>query len=343
MARMVIKADGREVVGWESLLVRHAVGDIAGSFQAVFPVHTELMAGIRSALITIEASGSVVLRGYMDVLQPSRGSQGRRLMITGRSRTGDLVDCTADPKQYRDIRLVDLVSALCDPFEIDVVLDSGVDQGAVLGEFTLQAAETAWEALERACRRRMVMPFYDEEGDRILLTKPGASGRAAGLQEGVNLSSLGLVVDNRNRYSDYRIVGYTVNDDGEAVPHEGRARDAGCPRNRPKTLIVSGYSEQYLTERAAWEATVRAARAVGVSVTLPGNQQPDGTVWPLNGEAPLNAPSLGIQSALLIAERTLQVTEDRGTVTSLTLRRKDMFLFQPEVDEVDTDLAMGDW
>jgi len=343
MSRMVMKADGVEVTGWESLVVRHAVGEIAGSFTAVFPVPSTQQNGLSSALITILVDEAVVLRGWVDVMRPSKTSRGTRLLVTGRSRTGDLVDCSAEAKQYKNQPLRDLVQKLVDPFGMDVALGSGVDQGEPIGEFTLQPAETAWEAMERACRRRMVLPTWDEEGERILLTKPGAAGRASSLREGVNLSSVGLNIDNRGRFSDYRIVGYTVNEDGEAVPHEGASADAGVSRNRPKTLIVSGYSADYLKERAAWEATVRAARAVGVEAMVPGLVQEDGQLWPLNAVAPIEYPSLGLDTNLLIAERTLGVSEDQGSRTTMVLRRKDMFLFQPEVDVVDEDLALGDW
>jgi prophage tail gpP-like protein len=82
-------------------------------------------------------------------------------------------------------------------------------------------------------------------------------------------------------------------------------------------------------KRAQWEATVRAARAVSVSVTVQGWRQADGTLWPVNGLVQVDLPWLRISGEMLITELTYSLDES-GTQTQMTLRRADAYTPEPE-------------
>jgi prophage tail gpP-like protein len=96
------------------------------------------------------------------------------------------------------------------------------------------------------------------------------------------------------------------------------ASDAGVKRAR--TLVVVADDETDLAglkKRAEWEATVRAARALTVDVTVQGWSHPGG-LWRINRVVPLRAPALRIERDLLI--RDVEYSLDRGgTFTRMTL------------------------
>jgi prophage tail gpP-like protein len=96
---------------------------------------------------------------------------------------------------------------------------------------------------------------------------------------------------------------------------------------RPEASTTTAYAQK----RASWEATVRAARAGRVSVTVQGWTQADGTLWPVNRLVRVRAPRLAIDADLLIAEATYTLSEGAGTRTTLALRRRDAFLPEPVV------------
>ena len=71
------------------------------------------------------------------------------IAVRGRDATGDLVDCSAasKPGEWKDARLEEIASALCEPFGIRVTRE--VDTGAPFARFRIEEGESVFEAIER--------------------------------------------------------------------------------------------------------------------------------------------------------------------------------------------------
>jgi prophage tail gpP-like protein len=111
----------------------------------------------------------------------------------------------------------------------------------------------------------------------------------------------------------------------------GEAVDSGV-RRTDRVLVL--HAEESLTKeqakiRAQWEATVRAARAAAVSVTVQGWRQATGELWPVNARVAVRAPRLGIDGPMLITQATYEVSSEGGTTTQLSLKRPDAFTPEP--------------
>jgi prophage tail gpP-like protein len=247
-----------------------------------------------------------------------------------------MVDCSAvhSPGEWAGLKLDRIAGILANPFGITVT--SQVDVGAAWPAerpFKLQPSETAFEALDRACRMRGVLPVSDGKGG-LVLTKPGQTRCTTSLVQGQNVKSAGLSNDTTDRFRTYIVRGSQPGSDDlspdQSSAVEARATDAGASAGRNLIIIAEGSVDiSTARKRAQWEATVRAARAVSVSVTVQGWRQADGTLWPVNGLVQVDLPWLRISGKMLITELTYTLDES-GTQTQMTLRRKDAYTPEPE-------------
>lgn len=87
--------------------------------------------------VEVRIHGETRLLGHVDDIQLEMADGEIRATVSGRDRTGDLVDCSANPTgpgEYRAVHLVDVIGKLTGPFGLAVSAD--VDTG---DPFTLVA------------------------------------------------------------------------------------------------------------------------------------------------------------------------------------------------------------
>lgn len=295
----------------------------------------------------VRMGDDVVLTGYVDEATEDLGSDAHDLQVTGRDKTGDLVDCSAvhKPDQWSGQKLEAIAAILCKPFGITVKVETNT--GAAFPTVKVQPGETAFAVIERLCRMRAILPISDGKGG-LLLTAAGKGGRAySALVEGENIKHIRRVKNQQDRYSQYIVKGQqsglaaigggnveVISADGTvtsraAAPASGKATDAGITRYRPLLVVAEGEaSGQSPQTRALWEATVRAGRGLRVEVTVQGWRQGDGALWRPNQYVHVKSPTLALEDTLLIANCGYSCNES-GTITTLSLARPDAFLQLP--------------
>ena len=155
-----------------------------------------------------------------------------------------------DAREWRDATITDIVSALCAPFGIGVTASAPV--GEPFRRFRIEEGETVFEALDRACRMRGLLPLADGRGG-LVLGRPVRDRASVRLERGRNILSAQGEASWNGRFSEYTIYGQQPGDDfltPEASAHVvASVRDAQVSRHRPLTVIA----EQALTEAEAGE------------------------------------------------------------------------------------------
>lgn len=289
--------------------------------------------------VEVKAGGQLAITGRIDAVEATYGTtDGTDLLVAGRDRAADLVDCTAanKPGEWIDVSLRDLARELADPFGVSLTIVGNV--GARIPVFRLNEGETAWSAIERACRMRGLLCYSDSLGG--LRIEPAAAGgsRPGRIAQGENLKKATLSLNDSARFSIYSVVGQrpgTVHASGAAaILVEGNATDAGVRRFRPLVVLAEGaVSPADAQMRAQWEAIVRATRAHRLVVTVPGWRRPlDSQLWQLNTTVPVRIESLGISTELLIVQTVFRRSKREGTTTEIVLARIDAFRPQPAID-----------
>lgn len=161
----------------------------------------------------------IVLVGWIGKTAGRWRAETIRMNISGRDKTGDLVECAAlptGPAEFRGVDLLHVAQVVCKPYGITVRAD--VDIGAPFDRLSLHKHETALAFLEKAARQRAVLLVSDGVGG-LLLTRGGSSRAPDDLVIGGNVQEQGFEDNADARFSDYYVVGQT----------DAHSRRAGVP------------------------------------------------------------------------------------------------------------------
>jgi prophage tail gpP-like protein len=338
VADIALLVNGKKFEGWQDARVTRGIESIAGGFE--LSVSDRWRSGIAPWPIlpedecTLLLGGSIVVTGYIDSRRAAYSATSHDLSVSGRDKTGALVDCSAVLKtwEYVGISVLDIAKRLAGPFSIPVSLNAA-GSVPVPTKVSVDPGDTPFDAIERACRLAGLLPVADGKGGLVLM-RPGNKRAMTELVEGENIISASGTFDASSRYRRYVVLGQHGGSDELFGPAASAvtasAQDSGVRRaNRVMIVRPEGnVSTAQAQRRAEWEATVRAARADAVTVTVQGWTQADGSLWPINALARLRSPRLGVDGDLLISQ-TVFAAGAGGTTTELTLRRPDAFKPEP--------------
>lgn len=336
---------GKMLTGWVSVSITRSIDSAAGAFEVSGPGRSPYPVGPGDP-VQIYASGSLLLSGHVEQIDRSLTGRSSNVQFSGRDRSADLVDCTAKGSGWRNVDLVVLLQELASPYAVTV--ENAAGPRAAFDTFQVRPGETAWAAMERACRLRGVLMFPDGTG-RLVIQEPGRNLADIELVEGLNLMRATFSRNDAERFAVYTVLGQRQGDDGTfadaAALVTGGATDSGARGGRELVIIAEAtVDSQTAQERARWEATVRAARAVRVLAAAPGwRQAPDageGRLWTINEQVAVRSPSLDLDRYLLV--RTLRLVQDsEGERAEFELVRQDAF--QPSPDLQADDDPAAEW
>ena len=349
MTAVTLTIGGRRHEGWTSATVVRALETIAGSFRISLsersPGETTPRVIRHGDACEVALDGDRVIRGHVDTVRPSYDAQSHTIEVGGRDATGDLVDCSAPtkPGEWHGATLGEIAAALTEPFGIPVRAE--VDTGEPFRRFRIEEGETVFEAIERACRFRAILPQSDGNGG-LILGRPTRSRSATRLERGVNILSTSAEFSLIDRYSDYLLLGQQPGSDdffGEDAAHVvASAKDEGVARHRPLTLIAEQALDKVEAQaRVDWEASFRAARARRATVSVQGwRERPNGELWAPGRLVPVSCDWLGLDAELLVASVEQSIGEE-GTITRLTLMPEGAFV--PRLTAEPEPEATGWW
>lgn len=334
-----LRVNGFEYSGWTTARVVRSIEQICGSFDLSVSERRGddepwLQIGEESQCVVL-LEGTPVIAGYVDRRSIAYSAESHSIEISGRDKAGALVDCSAMPGEweYRNVDVVALVRRVAEPFRINVTLQSTILLGTPPAKFSIDPGDSAFDVIDRVCRLVGLLPISDGTGG-LLLTRAGNTRAVTALVEGKNILSASAEYDSSQRYSRYVVLGQQPGTDevnGRAAAQvRGEASDLGVVRTdrvlvvRPEGAVTADLAKK----RGQWEAIVRAGRTDSVSVVVQGWTQSDGSIWPINALVPVKSPLLGIDGEMLITSATHEVGE-RGTTTTMTLKRPDAFTLGP--------------
>ncbi|MEM7308909.1 MAG: phage baseplate assembly protein [Planctomycetota bacterium] len=373
---LVLARQARPFRAWKSVEVRRRIDAAADQFRIVAGIaslRAEQGRDVRGFLsrlpidvgdeirvgTTLRSSADFerVSTGYVDAIEAVGDESRLELSVEGRSRSADLVDCSAEheSREWLNVRIDDLARALAAPFGVEVVVEAE-ELGERFERFRLRSGETAWNALERAARLRSILIHSDERG-RLLLASAGTAGVVPHeIAEDTSERTTAIPArrwrwrhSNANRFQVYLVRGQGPGSDdawgAEVALVEARAEDSGVGRYRPLIVVPeSSVTFESAKDRARWEASFRAARSTELEVEVVGwhhsgeprlGQDPEQSeLWRVNQLVPFSIPSAGLSGRLLVAEVRFK-KDERGMTTRLRLVRPDAYSAQPTVPNTD--------
>lgn len=357
--------NGTAYSGWKSATITQKLETIAGGFELTVSGNDpgRLPISIGDACAITLGSGDdapEVIKGSIDKVGASLESG--EFSISGRDRAGVLVDSSAaagiplGPFEYKEQAMLALARNLCAPFGVIVTKQEGVSL-PVVPKFSIDPGETVFESITKLCKPAGVLPISDGSGG-IILTRAGSRRCVTALHvaQGHPLIRPGNVLagsasfDASRRFRRYVVLAQQHGRDevngATAAAVRGEAVDSGSKGDRVLILRPQGvHSAAQAKTRAEWEATVRAAQSLSLSLTVQGWTQADGTPWPLNSLVQVFAPQLGLGTKtveMLITSVTFSLDINTGTTTALELTWPDAFKPEPVIQPKAAQKA-ADW
>lgn len=329
--KLRIAGEKDEFVGWTSIAVTRSLDALADSFQ--LNIATGFHVGQPSMQIEemdecqILLGSEVVLSGYVDTVDRKYDATSSTLSVTGRSRAGDLCDCTAIHKPWSKTPGLQIAADLCKPFGIQV----SSDVGALPDEryFKLGKGDTVFDALDRLAREAGLRVVSYPDGS-VRFTKTGILRYPDVLiATGHNVISGSMRRSGEERYSDYVFKAQVAARDdfnGDAAASvKFEVKDDGVTRFRPLVVHTDGQKGAAALERAAtWERNTRAGKArelvyeVGDPRDMAASWSHKHGIWEPNIIVAVRDTEFGVEEELLVKEVVLTL-DDRGTRAQVTL------------------------
>lgn len=172
---IILTVGGRHWRGWTDIMVQRAVDQVSGQFELTLTARADdgmieaLTVSPGDACTVAIDGGETLITGWIDAVAPSYDPSTHEVAISGRDATGDLVDCSAvhaPSGEWQGVTVDRIAADLARPFGVPVHVR--VDVGSPLRTFRIQESETAWEALERACRMRGLLAMADGLGGVVI-------------------------------------------------------------------------------------------------------------------------------------------------------------------------------
>lgn len=381
-SRVTLEVAGRVFGPWTDLEIVRDLTDISGSFSLTYydevRADRALRAGERRwraqapALVqlapgqkaSVKIDGELVLLGWIDDVDLDWAPDRINAVVRGRDVTGDLVDSAATvdgPAEFTKITLLELCRRVCAPFGIPVKSDIG--DGRVFEKFSIDVAETAMSAMEKATRQAAVLLTSDGIGN-LVLTKSGTRRAPEPLRLPGNVHDARVRYSWRQRFSRYIYKSQQSNSGGTPalghaatpligglnpapaapavaaaqVVRTGIATDPEVTRYRPRVRLVrtesAGASAQ---EQADW--LMRVARGESERLTYvvpdwrggpgsivrnPSDPRGGGRLWRPNELVAVVDPYAGIDRDMLIAAVTYRY-DAQGSRTEIRVVGPEAF------------------
>lgn len=344
MSEIALYVDGYKYGGWLSARVTRSIEQLAHDFELSLTekwADSMLPRAIRpGAACFLFIDGDPVIVGYVDDVKPSYSGSSHTLTVSGRSKTGDLVDCTAASFHYRGQTLAQLAAKLCLPFGIEVVVET--DVGGPFLTLKPNEGDSVFQALDAAARIRGVLLTTNASGD-LVITRASYETLPYPLVLGFNIKAGEGEFSLKDRFSQYTLKGQQ---NGSAMlPPElaarpsAKATDPVVTRHRPLTIIADEPIDVAAAKSGVqFEVNVRAGRSQRVTYTVAGWKHPMG-LWEPNVLVPVSDQFLGITGVRLITAVEYTIG-DAGEETKLTLMPRSAFDVLP-VKEPNDNQFLG--
>ena len=284
--------DGRAYEGWIAINVERSLDMFANSFSLT---HVDRWAELdepwpirEGAAAQVKYGSELLISGFVCTAEWGVDSGEYRLTANGRSKTADLVDCSAQHKtgHWSKQTATAIIKDLIQPYGMTVTAQ-GPDTEK-FDRFSLESGETVYDAIDRLCKVRGFLPVTARDGNLVLLTTDKPVGSIIELPVETAISRY-VRTDDQERFSDYIFYGQRsgTDSDGDSttVSITGLIADEAVSRSRPLVIVADAPATlERMKTRATWERNVRAGRSMRVRYKLPSIISPAKRPWaPLAG------------------------------------------------------------
>jgi len=335
---------GNQVLaGWQRVEVTRVLAAIPASFELEV---TERYPNAPTIDVqpgepcTVKIGGDLVITGYVDRYSASINPAQHTVRISGRSKSEDLVDCSAivgDQKspgfQIMNGNTLAIARSLAKPYDIEVQSTAG--DGPTIPQFNVLLGESPWDIIDRISKYSQMI-VYDLPDGSIMLAKVGTESMGSGFAIGENIEGASVILSMDERFSEYE--GHLTSvlvfgtEAGVNTPTVGEiVRDEGVPRFRKRYVISEQFIQghEIVKERAVWEMNRRKGRSYQFNVLCDSWRDATGKLWEVNKLAPIRAPVLKLRDKSFLIGAVTFRRDENGQHGELALWPPEAFFVEP--------------
>lgn len=340
---VVLKVNESEFAGWKEVEIGVGIERIARDFSLSvtrkWPGATDVPRRVSQGdLCEVFIGKDKLLTGYVFATPIRYDSKTISVGVKGRSKTADLVDCSAIYKtgQWVKAKIEKIAADLVKPFE-KIKIIALASTGGSMPDHTIKEGESVFESLDRMLTHRQLLATDDADGN-VVFIKVGAGGRATtSLEYGKNIKAANAPLDYKDVFTEYTVRGqrsaHNENSGEAAYSSTATVTNKMIKRYRKLLINQSGQVDnQVCKDRAQFENAHRAAKALETTYTVQGWRQADGSLWLPNLIVKVVDPVIGFDADMLIVEVIYRENEN-GRTADITVGPEQGYTPSPEVKQ----------
>lgn len=340
MSDLALKVNSKIYAGWKEIKIQRGIRRFADTFELTL---TEVWAGqdVRRPIkidspCQIEIDGETIITGFVDDVATSYDAKNHSVTVNGRSKVGDLVDCSQDKDEFAGKKLDYIAKKISAPFGIKVIVLT--DVGEVFKKPILETGEAYHEFLSRLATYRAVHLTSNADGD-LVITRAGTESITTALVLGENVLSASGTRSKRDRFHNYIVTGQQAgNNDtfGPAAAHvTGEATDDHIRKARTTVIVPDDLTLNDAKRIAEYERNIRYGESQIYTYVVNGWRHDDG-LWVPNKLVHVIDAYMELDTDLLITHVTF-IMDEEGQRTELELMPREALDLIPLPEDIDEE------
>lgn len=337
-----VNANDRQLSGWEEIEITLRAEGFPNSFHVALssqdPIDGSDALPKEGTACTVLIGTDLVVTGYVDAVNEDVAPDAHTIVIEGRGKTQDLVDCSAewDTGQLIQGTALDVAKKAALPYGIAVEMGPGASPGESVSGLALNYGETGAEIIQKFARNAGLLAYEDSRG-YLILANVGTRKAAGGVVYGQNVERWSARNSMAERYSDIVVSAWSTNvevADVTGADFYSHAPDPNVPRNRKLFVVAESVAADIMAfakQHAQWEAARRAGRSKLIRAIVSGWRDDDGKLWEPNTLVHVQGPGGREAADLVISEVTFRRDLQTGTTAELTMMPPAAFMPEPIV------------
>jgi len=340
MSDLALKVDGQIYGGWKKIKIQRGMRQFADTFELEL---TDKWANSKTKRVVkedspcvVEIDGEAVITGYVDDVNTSYDDKSHSLSVNGRSKLGDLVDCSTNRTPHNNLDLAAIAKKECAAFGINVVVETDVGE-----DFKLQSrdgGDTYFEFLSKLASYRAVHLTSNARGD-LVITRASKEKINTALILGENILGCSATRSKRDRFYSYTVSGQGAGDDflnGKAAAHiEEKVIDDNIRKVRSTYIIPDDLTLNDAKRIATFNRNISFGESQAKTYTVNGWRHDTG-LWSPNKLVRVVDAYNELDTDLLIVHVTFTMDDD-GERTELQLLPPEALDLIPLPEEKNED------
>lgn len=302
---ITIKVNNNLYQGWETVEVKKDMTSLAHTFRASIPKGLALNISEGDSLQIIDDS-KTIMDGYIDIYDISIEETKSPLLLSGRSKGGDLIDCMIETyKQYNNQTPLSIVKDIISPFNISVSTNVNSDR---INTFETKVGETFFNTINRLCKQSNILPLSDNNGN-IVLSK-NINKKSKDILKDKDILKIRFVSDMTGQYSKYTYKKEAIVIDVS----DSSVSDTNVKRYRP--FVATNTENKNNSDMANWKKNNSQSKGNQLSISVRG--------WDYNINEIITINSQIIKNSYLIKSISY-IKGNEGKISNMVLVDKRLF------------------